>query len=217
MAIGTSLEWFIKMADEGKNSAWINDNETSSNILTKAKELQSQLNSEKSKKLTRCYMFKDRLVKFKIGEFELGRCDKRAAQWMHKHGQVFLRYSLAIVFIWLGALKPLGFSPVNDLVTNTVFWLPSEIFIPFLGYWEIIIGVCLIVKPFIRIALTLLFLQLFGTVLPLAIVPDVCFKDFPFILTLEGQYIIKNIIILSAAIVVGGGLSKNSSEYAGTA
>jgi hypothetical protein len=77
---------------------------------------------------------------FKIGNFYLGRCDKTAAQWMHKHGQVLLRYSLAIVFIWLGALKPLGLSPVNDLVANTVFWLPSDIFIPLLGFWEIIIG-----------------------------------------------------------------------------
>ena len=49
MAVGSSLEWFVKMADEGENSAWINDNETSSKILIKAKELQSQLNSEKSK------------------------------------------------------------------------------------------------------------------------------------------------------------------------
>lgn len=153
-------------------------------------------------------------MEFKVGSFSLGRCDKRAAEWMHKHGQILLSYSLATVFIWLGVLKPLGLSPVNDLVTNTVFWLTPETFIPFLGCWEVIIGVCLIIKPFIRIALTLLFLQLFGTMLPLVIVPEVCFVKSPFILTLEGQYIIKNIIILSAAIVVGGGLSKEKSESA---
>jgi uncharacterized membrane protein YkgB len=66
----------------------------------------------------------------------------------------------------------------------------------------------------VRLALTLLFLQLIGTVMPLWVVPEVCFVVFPFVLTLEGQYIIKNIIILSAAIVVGGGLTKKNTEYA---
>jgi|SRR5690554_612595 len=153
-------------------------------------------------------------MEFKIGNFELGRCDERAAEWMHKNGQVLLRYSLAIVFIWLGALKPLGLSPVNTLISNTVFWLPSDVFIPLLGYWEIIIGVCLILRPLLRVALTLLFLQLFGTVLPLFVVPDICFTAFPHALSLEGQYIVKNVVILSAAIVVGGGLSRQSSQYA---
>ena len=153
------------------------------------------------------------IMEFKIGNFELGRCDKRAAEWMHRHGQALLRYSLAVIFIWLGVLKPLGLSPVNDLVTNTVYWLPPEVFIPILGYWEIVIGLCLIIKPLLRVALTLLFLQLFGTVLPLFILPDICFVHIPFVLTIEGQYIMKNIVILSAAIVVGGGLSKGSSQY----
>ncbi|MGF2687684.1 hypothetical protein ACQUWM_14365 [Marinobacter sp. DUT-3] len=150
----------------------------------------------------------------KLGGFTFGRCDKMAAEWMHKHGQIFLRYSIAAVFIWLGALKPLGISPVNDLITNTVFWLPSSIFIPFLGYWEVLIGVCLIFRPLLRVALSLLFLQLFGTVLPLFLVPEVCFTQFPYGLTLEGQYIMKNFVLLSAAIVVGGGLSKQSPQYA---
>jgi uncharacterized membrane protein YkgB len=154
-------------------------------------------------------------MEFKIGSFTFGRCDKIAAEWMHQHGQALLKYSLSIIFIWLGALKPLGLSPVNDLVTNTITWLPSDIFIPILGFWEIAIGVCLLIKPLLRVALTLLFLQLFGTIMPLFMLPEVCFIKFPYALTLEGQYIIKNCVILSAAIVVGGGLSKESSQYAG--
>ncbi|MDP9942340.1 hypothetical protein [Ectopseudomonas alcaliphila] len=153
-------------------------------------------------------------MELKVGSFTFGRCDKIAAEWMHQHGQVLLKYSLSIIFIWLGALKPLGISPVNDLVANTITWLPADIFIPILGLWEIAIGVCLLVKPLLRVALTLLFLQLFGTVLPLFILPEACFITFPYALTLEGQYIIKNCVILSAAIVVGGGLSKEASHYA---
>ena len=152
-------------------------------------------------------------MELKVGNFTFGRCDKIAAEWMHQHGQVLLKYSLSIIFIWLGALKPLGLSPVNDLVTNTITWLPPDIFIPILGYWEIAIGICLLFRPLLRVALTLLFLQLFGTILPLFVLPEVCFIKFPYALTLEGQYIIKNCVILSAALVVGGGLSKDSSLH----
>jgi uncharacterized membrane protein YkgB len=152
----------------------------------------------------------------KLGKFTiiLGRCDKIAAQWMHRHGQLLLRISLGVIFIWLGALKPLGLSPVNDLITNTVYWVPADIFIPVLGYWEILIGIGLLFRPLIRVALTLLFLQIMGTALPLIIVPEVCFTQFPYGLTLEGQYIVKNLVIISAAIVVGGGLSANSRDVA---
>ena len=148
----------------------------------------------------------------RIGKFTLtlGRCDKIAAEWMHRHGQLFLRLSLGIVFIWLGALKPLGISPVNHLIANTVPWPSPDVFIPILGYWEMLIGVGLLVRPLIRMALTLLFLQIFGTALPLVLLPQVCFTSFPFGLTLEGQYIVKNLVIISAAIVIGGGLSARS-------
>lgn len=152
----------------------------------------------------------------KIGKFTitLGRCDKIAAEWMHRHGQLLLRLSLGILFIWLGALKPLGISPVNELVARTVHWPPPDVFIPLLGYWEMLIGVGLLIRPLIRLALTLLFLQIIGTALPLVLLPEVCFAAFPLGLTLEGQYIVKNLVIISAAIVVGGGLSTRSKVAA---
>ena len=73
--------------------------------------------------------------------------------------------------------------------------------------WEsAAIGLGLLFRPLIRFALLLLFLQMPGTMLPLILLPDVCFTHFPFGLTLEGQYIIKNLILISAAIVIGGGV-----------
>ncbi len=130
--------------------------------------------------------------------------DRRIAGWMDRYGRLFLRLSLAVIFIWFGALKPLGISPAEELVKRTVYWFPPEIFVPILGWWEVAIGVGLLYRPLIRFALLLLFLQMPGTVLPLILLPEVCFTWFPFGLTLEGQYIIKNIILISAAIVVGG-------------
>ena len=132
------------------------------------------------------------------------RLDQHIAGWMERHGFTLLRYSLAIVFIWFGALKPFGLSPANELVRNTVVWFSPDWFIPLLGAWEVAIGVCLLFRPLIRVGILLLILQMPGTMLPLILLPEVCFTSFPFGLTLEGQYIIKNLILISAALVVGG-------------
>ena len=132
------------------------------------------------------------------------RIDLRISGWMEKYGRLLLRFSLAAIFIWFGALKPLGISPAEELVKRTVYWFPPDLFIPVLGWWEVAIGAGLLFRPLIRYALFLLFLQMPGTILPLILLPEVCFTQFPFGLTLEGQYIIKNLILISAAIVVGG-------------
>ena len=130
--------------------------------------------------------------------------DQAIADVMDKYGRFLLRISLAIIFIWFGALKPLGISPAAELVRRTVYWFPPETFIPILGWWEVAIGVCLLFRPLIRIAIFLLFLQMPGTTLPLILLPDICFTQFPFGLTLEGQYIIKNLTLISAGLVIGG-------------
>ena len=65
------------------------------------------------------------------------------------------------------------------------------------------IGLTMCIKPLIRVSIFLLFIQMPGTFLPLVLLPEVCFSNFPFGLTLEGQYIVKNLIIISAALVVG--------------
>lgn len=132
------------------------------------------------------------------------RIDPAIAGWMDRRGLFLLRISLAIIFIWFGALKTVGMSPADELVRRTVYWFPPDIFIPLLGWWEVAIGVCLLFRPLIRAAIFLLFLQMPGTMLPLILLPDVCFTSVPFGLTIEGQYIIKNIVLIGAAIVIGG-------------
>ena len=135
---------------------------------------------------------------------KLEKLDIMVTSFMNKWGVTLLRYSLGIIYIWFGALKPLGLSPAQELVENTVYWFDDpKTFVPILGVWEIVIGITICIKPLIRVALFLLFLQMPGTFLPLILFPDVCFTNFPFGLTLEGQYIVKNLIIISAAIVVG--------------
>jgi uncharacterized membrane protein YphA (DoxX/SURF4 family) len=118
-----------------------------------------------------------------------------------------LRISLGIVFIWFGVLKVFGDSPANDLITKTVYWFNPDVFIPILGIWEAAIGLCLLVPSFIRVGLFLLALQMPGTFLPLVLLPEVCFVSIPFNLTLEGQYIVKNLVLIGAAMAVGGRLT----------
>ena len=130
-------------------------------------------------------------------------------EFMSKWGVTLLRYSLGIIYIWFGALKPLGLSPAQELVENTVYWFENpKTFVPILGIWEVVIGITMIIKPLIRISIILLFIQMPGTFLPLVLFPEVCFTTFPFGHTLEGQYIVKNLIIISAALVVGSTVRK---------
>ena len=119
-------------------------------------------------------------------------------RWPHS-SKIFSRY----YFIWFGILKPLGLSPAADLVAKTVYWVSPTWFVPFLGWWEVIIGICLIYKPLLRLGLALMALQMAGTFLPLILLPEVVYGANYFALTLEGQYIIKNLVLIAAGLVVG--------------
>jgi uncharacterized membrane protein YkgB len=138
--------------------------------------------------------------------FNLKEFDSLLIESLNKYSLLVLRLSLGVVFIWFGALKPFGDSPANDVIVKTIYWFDPDIFIPTLGYWEVLIGICLLYIPLIRFGLFLLALQMPGTFLPLILRPEICFLNFPFELTLEGQYIIKNLVLIGAAMVVGGRL-----------
>lgn len=132
------------------------------------------------------------------------KIDYVITHWMAEHGIAILRIGLGIIFLWFGALKFFpGLSPAEELVRNTVFFAQPELFIPVLAAWEVLIGIGLIAGKFMRITLLLLFLQMPGTILPLFILPEVVWTSFPFGLTLEGQYIVKNLVLVSAGLVLG--------------
>jgi uncharacterized membrane protein YphA (DoxX/SURF4 family) len=140
-----------------------------------------------------------------VGHQEAERFDVWLTSWMAKMGIDFLRIGLGIIFLWFGALKLFpGLSPAEDLVRNTIYFVPADLFLPVLALWEMAIGIGLLLGRFLRTTLLLLFVQMPGTALPLVLLPEVCFTDFPFALTLEGQYIIKNLVLISAGLVIGG-------------
>lgn len=140
---------------------------------------------------------------------QFDRLDAKITEWMARNGVLLLRVSLGIVFLWFGALKFFpGLSPAQDLATRTLDILsfgliPSSVAIPMLAAWECLIGVGLIFGLFMRATLFLLFMQMVGTVTPLFLFPSEAFTRIPYAPTLEGQYIIKNLVLVGAGIVIG--------------
>ncbi len=137
--------------------------------------------------------------------------DATIAALMDRWSIPVLRAAVGIVFVWFGALKVLGVSPAADLVASTVYVVPPELFVPVLGVWEVLIGLCLLYRPLIRVGILLLALQLPGTFLPLVLLPEVVYVAFPYGLTVEGQYIVKNLVIIGAALVIGSTV-RNEAE-----
>ena len=135
--------------------------------------------------------------------------DAAITKWMARYGILVLRMSLGAVFLWFGVLKFFpGLSPAQDLAVRTIDQLsfgalPAQYSIILLASWESLIGLGLIAGVWMRVTLLLLFVQLLGTATPLILFPAEVFSRIPYAPTLEGQYILKNIVLASAGLVIG--------------
>ncbi len=115
-----------------------------------------------------------------------------------------LRMSLALTFIWFGALKIFNVSPVVDLVAATVYWFPPKLFVPFLGVWEVIVGLGLLFRVALRLVIFLFLVQMAGTFLVLVFHPEIAFQSGnPLLLTVTGEFVVKNLVLISAGLVIG--------------
>ncbi len=132
------------------------------------------------------------------------RLDRTIVAWMARWGVPLLRISVGVVFFWFGALKLFpGASPAEPLIRQAMSFLPLDIVIPLLGLLEMVIGLGFMSGKFMRLTILLMMLQMVGAASPLLLYPQAVWVNFPFVLTLEGQYIIKNVVLISAAIVIG--------------
>ena len=135
--------------------------------------------------------------------------DTRLTRWMARYSITFLRLSLGIVFLWFGALKFFPhLSPAEDIAIRTIDKLAFGLISPavsihVLAAWECLIGIGLLLGRFKRATLFLLWLQMLGAVTPLVLFPHEVFTRIPYAPTLEGQYIIKNLVLISAGLVIG--------------
>jgi uncharacterized membrane protein YphA (DoxX/SURF4 family) len=137
------------------------------------------------------------------------RLDTSVSRWMAREGVIFLRVSLGIVFLWFGALKFFPHvSPAQELATRTMDALtlgkvPPAVTLPVLAALECLIGIGLLSGILMRVTLLLMFVQMVGTVTPMFLFPNELFLRSPYAPTLEGQYIIKNLVLISAGVVIG--------------
>ena len=141
------------------------------------------------------------------GAVEIDNLDRWIVRRMRRVSPIALRVSLGVIFIWFGLLKPLGYSPAADLVLKTTTWLPllsPSQWLSVIGWWEVAIGVTFLIKRLNRVAILLLAMQMVGTFLPLLLLQQVTFQGGNLLTpTLEGQYIIKNLVIIAAALATG--------------
>ena len=141
--------------------------------------------------------------------------DKAITGFFRRYGVIATRLALAVIFILFGGLKVLGISPAEQLVLETVTWvplIPPRTMYYLIGWWEMAIGACFLWRPLLRGAIALLALQMVGTFLPLVILPGTCYQRATtfdgavdvWTLTTEAQYILKNLVIIAGAMVLGG-------------
>jgi len=127
-----------------------------------------------------------------------------------RYGTTTLRISLGVVFLWFGFLKFFpNVSPAETLATRTIDVLTYGLIVPsvsikILALWESLIGLGMLTNKFQRVTLLLLWSQMVGAWSPLVIFPSEMFIMFPFVLTLEGQYIVKNLVIIAGSFVLAG-------------
>jgi uncharacterized membrane protein YkgB len=129
------------------------------------------------------------------------------------------RLSLFIIYAWFGILKLIGLSPANPLVGTLqqkiplVNLLSFEQFIFIFALFEVLIGLLFLMPKFLKLATLLFLIHMAMTVMPLFLLPEIAWQKF-LVPTLEGQYIIKNIALLSVVVfLLSKGRSYSSSSY----
>ncbi|APD08057.1 hypothetical protein UJ101_02559 [Flavobacteriaceae bacterium UJ101] len=136
------------------------------------------------------------------------KLDNSIANKMSNLSVPAIRFSFGVIFIWFGILKPFHLSAAEGLLKKTVQWLPfgtPDNWLIIIGLWEVLIGILFLFSKTTRLAIALLFMQMIGTFMPLVFLPEITFQSGNYLLpTMEGQYIIKNLMIISAALVLGG-------------
>ncbi|MEU5696515.1 DoxX family protein [Actinosynnema sp. NPDC020468] len=114
-----------------------------------------------------------------------------------------LRLSLGAVYLWFGALKVGGRSPVAELVQATVPWVHDAWLLPALGWVEIVLGLALVVGRPRRLAPAAVAVHLVGTFLVFFEAPSLAVTGGNvLLLTTTGEFVLKNVVLVCAALTI---------------
>ena len=136
---------------------------------------------------------------------DIPKIDVELINFFKRISMPLARFSIFLIFFWFGLLKVLGFSPasglVKDLLAHTIPFMAPDTFVILFGAFELLIGILFLVPGLERLVIPLLLFHMGMTVMPLFMLPTITWTA-PFVPTLEGQYIIKNIVIVAVAISI---------------
>ena len=137
------------------------------------------------------------------------KIDIELINFFNRVAEPLARAGLFVIFFWFGILKVLDLSPASGLVQSlfeqTIGFMSFDTFLALFGLFECLIGILFLIRGMERIVLPLLFLQMLATFLPLFTLPEQTWNGF-LVPTLEGQYIIKNLVIIAAAFGIAAHL-----------
>ena len=126
----------------------------------------------------------------------------RAVAVNQRFAPTLLRMALAVVFVWFGALKFTGASPVRTLIGATLPFVNPDIAVPALGGIEIAIGLAVAAGMLPRITLLVLVGHLTGTFLTFVTASELMWGSNPLMLTSDGEFVVKNLVLITAALVL---------------
>lgn len=138
----------------------------------------------------------------------------RADAINERFAPTLLRLALAAVFVWFGALKVAGVSPVHDLIAQTLPFVDADLAVPALGVVEVLIGLVLAVGVLPRIALLVLVGHLAGTFLTFVTASELMWGSNVLELTADGEFVVKNLVLITAALVLIGHYGRRARERA---
>lgn len=134
------------------------------------------------------------------------RVERTFLAFVEDHSLTMLRYSMVVVYVWFGLLTMTGMSETAGLVSAVFPFVPTDVFLVVLGSWEVAVGLALLSRRTLRLAVVLLAAHAAVVMLPLVLFPNETFSYFPYGPSFEGVYIIKDWVLLAGAMTVGGSL-----------
>lgn len=135
--------------------------------------------------------------------------DSVLIRFFRRHWIPVARFGIFVVFFWFGILKVFGLSPAAPVVENlfnaSIHFMPFATFLVGFGIFEMVIGLLFLIKGAERVVMPLLLIHMITTFGPLVLLPGEAWSQFA-VPTMEGQYIIKNLVIIAAAMGIAAHL-----------
>jgi uncharacterized membrane protein YkgB len=121
---------------------------------------------------------------------------------LHKVSIVGLRIAIGAIFLWFGMLKLTGHNPVFDILNGIFPFLAAGIGIQLLGAFEALLGLGLLFNVFPLFVNVVLIGHLTVTFLTFFTTPELMFDPHFPVLTMEGEFVFKNIVLILGGLVV---------------